>query len=55
MSASGVTAVSTVEVDMEGLASQAGGYHIHTYPLNYLQPGDNVCGTTGGHYNPLGE
>ena len=55
MSSTGVTALSDLEVDMEGLAGQAGGYHIHTYPLNHEQAGDNVCATTGGHYNPLGE
>lgn len=48
-------AVATLEVDLDGLAEMAGGYHIHMYPLNSRNPGDNVCGTTGGHYNPFGK
>ena len=47
-------AVARVDVNLEGLANKAGGYHIHMYPLNSRNPGDNVCGTTGGHYNPYG-
>lgn len=54
MSSTGVTALSKFEIDIEGLSAQAGGYHIHQFPMNYGNPGDNLCGTTGGHYNPLG-
>ena len=55
MSSSGLPShVTSVNVDLEGLARKAGGYHIHILPLNSQEPGSNVCGTTEGHYNPLG-
>lgn len=55
MSASGLDShVSLVNVTLSGLNSKAGGYHIHQYPLNYRKPGNNICGTTGGHFNPFG-
>ncbi|XP_067951286.1 uncharacterized protein [Watersipora subatra] len=55
MSSSGlIGSVTALKVDLSGLDGKGDGYHIHEYPLNNRQPGSNVCGTTGGHYNPLG-
>lgn len=55
MASSGLpSAVTDVNVSLSGLNRVAGGYHVHQYPLNTRNPGDNICGTTGGHYNPLG-
>lgn len=47
--------VSVLSVNLEGLAAKGDGYHVHQYPLNTRAPGDNVCGTTGGHFNPFSE
>jgi len=47
--------VTKLTADLQGLDQQAGGYHVHTLPLEGSDPGDNVCATTSGHYNPYGE
>lgn len=47
--------MTVLEVDVRGLGGEAGGYHVHEKPLNFENPGENICKTTGGHYNPLGK
>lgn len=36
-------------VDLKGLQSLAGGYHIHQYKIG---SGNDACSVTGGHWNP---
>ncbi|XP_002734284.1 uncharacterized protein LOC100377119, partial [Saccoglossus kowalevskii] len=44
----------TVDIDLSGLQSSAGGYHIHILPI--LSGADPVCGeySVQGHFNPFG-
>nr|QDX46957.1 superoxide dismutase [Azumapecten farreri] len=45
-----------VSVNLTGLASMAGGYHIHNYPVPLkMIPGQEICGQeyVGGHFNPF--
>ena len=41
---------SVIDVNLNGLGGQAGGYHIHELPLSM----SGSCSSTGGHFNPLG-
>eukprot|EP00640_Fibrocapsa_japonica_P006187 CAMPEP_0113947440 /NCGR_PEP_ID=MMETSP1339-20121228/64788_1 /TAXON_ID=94617 /ORGANISM="Fibrocapsa japonica" /LENGTH=110 /DNA_ID=CAMNT_0000954045 /DNA_START=12 /DNA_END=341 /DNA_ORIENTATION=- /assembly_acc=CAM_ASM_000762 len=29
-------------------------YHVHEYPLGYLEEEDDICDTTGAHFDPFG-
>ncbi|OWF38323.1 Superoxide dismutase [Cu-Zn], chloroplastic [Mizuhopecten yessoensis] len=45
-----------VSVNLTGLASMAGGYHIHNYPVPLkMRKGQEICGQeyVGGHFNPF--
>ena len=40
---------------MSGLASMAGGFHVHEYPVPIAnKPGELICSATANHYNPWG-
>ena len=48
------SALSSVTTSLSNLNSKGGGYHVHSLPVNKRSPGNNICDTTSGHYNPLG-
>ncbi|XP_046653346.1 uncharacterized protein LOC124344000 [Daphnia pulicaria] len=44
-----------VLVNVTGLNSLAGGFHIHEYPVPIPRvPGEKICSATANHYNPWG-
>lgn len=45
--------VTKIVLELENLEQNGGGYHVHEVPLDTEVPGDNICATTGGHFNPL--
>ena len=43
---------TTVRVQLNGLSSRAGEYHIHEFPVDEAIQGSSKCTAAGGHYNP---
>ena len=43
---------TTVRIQLSGLSSRAGGYHVHEFPVNEAIQGSSKCMAAGGHYNP---
>ena len=41
-----------VRVQLNGLSSRAGDYHIHEFPVDEAIQGSSKCTGAGGHYNP---
>ncbi len=50
------TQLTQVQVNLSGLASQAGQYHVHVTPINSSVTSGQECSQTsvGGHFNPRG-
>lgn len=47
--------VTMVVAELQSLNSSASGFRIHQTPTNMIKSGENICQTTGEHFNPLGE
>ena len=45
---------TTITVELTGLSSRAGGYHVHDFPVDETVPGSEKCANAfaGGHFNP---
>lgn len=50
-----IEGVTVVKANLNKLNKQAGGFHVHETPMNEMNAGSNICGTTGGHFRPFGE
>lgn len=49
-----ISGVTNLKVEFVDLDVKAAVYHVHQVPLDASSPGDNICVTTGGHFNPYG-
>lgn len=55
MEQSSLFSPTELTLDLEGLAGEAGGFHVHELPAKASKHvGDFPCGATKGHYNPYG-
>ncbi|XP_023224241.1 uncharacterized protein LOC111625338 [Centruroides sculpturatus] len=45
---------TVVTIDLKNLRGRGSGFHVHMFPVPYhINQNDNLCGATGGHYNPF--
>lgn len=48
-----VPQVTALNVNLNGLSSEAGTYHVHEVSLSSTSQGVEICDTALGHFNPF--